>query len=359
MKILHLITHDKFTAGYVNFMKLCMNGYEHTFMISTWCAGGGHAEKQLVDDHDIIYYSSGRWVAFSSRVRNLIDEVDKIIVSGIFGIEMLIWFWPKCAFNKMYLQYWGGDFYQVREAVKLSDYMQQIQRFMLVSCFNRSYGAIFLIDGEYEKYKKITGIKKSHVYVAGMPSNPLDEFDYAAHRTIKYDKPVRIVIGNSATQENCHKEILDKLAHLSNEELEIYCPLSYGDGQYGNEVISYGKDRFGEKFHPINQWMELFDYNCFLASCHVGIFNCNRQQAMGNIFTMLQTGRKVYLRTNTSMFENYSEKGFVIHDVNELDHASLEELMDFPEREKNLQVAEAWDYKKNAIEEWKRVFNEK
>lgn len=253
----------------------------------------------------------------------------------------------------------GGDFYQLRETVKFLDYRKQIQRRMLLSCFKRSYGAIYLIDGEYEKYKKITRIQKGHVYVASMPANPLDEFDYAAHRTIEHGKPVRVVVGNSATQENCHKEILDKLAHLSNEKIEIYCPLSYGDEQYGNEVVSYGKDRFGEKFHPITQWMELFDYNCFLASCHVGIFNCNRQQAMGNIFTMLQTGRKVYLRTNTSMFENYSEKGFVIHDVNELDHASLEELMGFPEREKNLQVAEAWDYKKNAIEEWKKVFDEK
>lgn len=359
MKILHLITHDKFTAGYINFMKLCMCGYEHTFMISTWCAGEERAEKQLVDDNNIIYYSSGRWVAFSARVRNLIDEVDKIIVSGIFGVEMLIWFWPKRAFNKMYLQYWGGDFYQVREAVKLSDYMQQIQRFMLVSCFKRSYGAIFLIDGEYEKYKKITGVQKKHVYVAGMPSNPLDQFDYASYRDVKYDKPIRIVIGNSATQENCHKEILDKLAHLSNEEIAIYCPLSYGDEQYRDEVISYGRDRFGEKFHPITQWMELSEYICFLASCHVGIFNNDRQQAMGNISKMLRLGRKVYLRTNTSMYENYIEKGFIIHDVNELDSVSPEELVDFSEKEKNLQAAEAWDYKKNIIEEWKKVLDEK
>lgn len=57
---------------------------------------------------------------------------------------------------------------------------------------------------------------------------------------------------------------------------------------------------------------------------------------MGNIFTKLQTGRTVYLRTNTSVIENYSEKGFVIHDANELNHASLEELMDFLEKEKNL-----------------------
>lgn len=359
MKILHLITHDKFTAGYINFMKLCMCGYEHTFMISTWCASEERAEKQLVDDNNIIYYSSGKWVAFSPQVRNLIDEVDKIIVSGIFGIEMLIWFWSKRAFNKMYLQYWGGDFYHLRETIKFSDYRKRIQRCMLLSCFKRSYGAIYLIDGEYEKYKKITGIQKDHVYVASMPANPLTEFDYAAYRTIEHGKTVRVVVGNSATEENCHKEILDKLAHLRKEEIEIYCPLSYGDEEYRDEVTSYGRERFGEKFHPITQWMELSDYICFLAKCHVGIFNCNRQQAMGNILKMLKLGRKVYLQTNTSMYENYIKKGFIIHDVNELDHASLEELVDFPEREKNLQVAEAWDYKQDAIEKWKKVLDEK
>lgn len=358
MKILHIITNDKFTIGYINFMKRYMKKYEHSFLISIYNYSGETGKRSdLIDEENVEYYSDSKWLAFGGKVRQMVREADKIIVSGVFGVEMMIFFWPQYAFNKMYLQYWGGDFYQVREKIKFGDWRRWIQRRMLLSCFKRSYGAIYLIEGEYEKYKDITGIQKKHVYVAGVPGDPQKKYDYTPYRKNVYNGLLKIVVGNSATNENHHKEIFGKLAHLKDEEIEIYCPLSYGDDRYRDEIISYGVNVFGKKFHAITEWMKLKDYNQFLADCQVGIFNNDRQQAMGNIFAMLQMGRKVYLRTDTSMFKNYQKKGFVIYDVNELDNITMKEITDFPERDRNIQVAETWDYIQDNISEWRNIFN--
>lgn len=359
-KILHLITHDIFTAGYINFMKIYMKEYDHTFIVSALsCSKDESIEQKLINEDNVIRYSSGKWLAFSPEIKRILKQTDKIIVSGIFGFEQMIYFWPRSAFEKMYLQYWGGDFYQVRDDVSIKDWRRKICRHMLISCFKRSYGAIYLIHGEYEKYKEITGITKTHVFVATMPGDPLKEFDYTAYRNCDITTPIRIVVGNSATYENQHIEVFRKLEHLKDEPIEIFCPLSYGEDGCAEEIKQAGKNMFGDKFHPITDWMELHEYKKFLASCHVGIFNNNRQQAMGNIFTMLQLCRKLYLKSNTSMYESYVNRGFVVHEVDELDTITLDELKNFSEKENNMRIAEEWTYMNNTVNEWKSVFDEK
>ena len=44
-KILHIITNDKFTSGYINFMMSKMENYEHTFIITK-----GNFDLDLMDD---------------------------------------------------------------------------------------------------------------------------------------------------------------------------------------------------------------------------------------------------------------------------------------------------------------------
>lgn len=356
--IVHLLTHDKFTAGYINFMNLYMKEYKHTFLVSSSSSSQDENIKgKLISEENVIYYTNGKQLAFGRSIRKLIKKADKIVVSGIFGLEQMICFWPRKVFKKIYLHYWGGDFYQLREKLLFMKWRENIARFPLKYCFKKSFGAIFLIDGEYEKYQEITGITKENVYVAGMPIDPEKEFPYYKYRNAASDGTLRIVVGNSASWENHHKEIFEKLSKFKNDDIELYCPLSYGIDEYRNEICKIGFQIFGKKFHPIMKWMNLYDYYSFLATCHIGIFNNDRQQAMGNIFTMFFLGKKLYLRSDTSMAMSYKKKGFVFFDVNSLDTCTFDELKHFPERNHNIKVADSWKYMENSRNEWKRVFD--
>ena len=85
MNILHLITNDKFTVGYIKFMQICMNEYNHVFLIPLFNGKKPEPENNTGEAGNIRYYSDGKWLAFGSEVKKLITQADKIIVSGVFG----------------------------------------------------------------------------------------------------------------------------------------------------------------------------------------------------------------------------------------------------------------------------------
>ena len=356
-KIVHLITHDKFTAGYINFMKMYMKDYNHIFMVSVYSHSKGESiDGKIIDFDNVIKYESGKDLAFGKIIRKILEQADKIIVSGIFGIEQLIFFWPNRIFKKVYLHYWGSDFYQMREKIPFNDIMGNVKRYQLKSCFKRAKGFIFLIDGEYTEYKKITGILKERVYIAAMPLDPNRLFPFEKFREKNTRDYIRIVVGNSATIENKHIEVFELLKHIKHEKIEIYCPLSYGNQEYGEEVAEVGKKIFGEKFNPIYNWMNLNDYYHFLSSCDIGIFGNDRQQGMGNIAALLRMGKKVYLRAGTSMFDEYKRVGFKCFDLETLKCDTFENITSFPEKELNEKIADNWNTPLSIRKQWINVF---
>lgn len=358
MKILHLVTHDKFTEGYINFMKICLKEYEHIFLVSAYsCSDSENVDGRLIDASNVIFYHSGKWLAFSKEIKSYIFQADKIIVSGMFGIERLIFFWPSKAFNKMYIQYWGGDFYQLREKISVRRISEWMQRKMLVSCMKRSKGAIFLLDSEYLLFKEITKIEKQIVYTAVVPYNPLTRFPYEKYRNKNKSDVVRILIGNSATIENGHIEALYFLKHLKNEHIEVFVPLSYGDSDYAHDVVLIGREIFGSKFHPIFEWMSENDYFTFLSTMDIGVFNNNRQQGMGNIAALLRMGKKVYLRFDTTMYSEYRKLGFVCYDIFNLQSETIEELVDFPYKEKNEIISDDWNTPNSMTTQWQYLLD--
>lgn len=356
MNILHLITNDKFTVGYIKFMQICMNEYNHVFLIPLFNGKKPEPENNTGEAGNIRYYSDGKWLAFGSEVKKLIAQADKIIVSGVFGIERYLYFWPGHAFRKMYIQYWGGDFYQVRNSLGRNEFREIVNRKMLLFCFRRSHAAIFLINGEYDKFRDITGINKDHVYTAVMPYDPQNAFPYEKYRNNGMHDTVRILVGNSATEENRHEEILNLLHRFSDKNIEVICPLSYGEDAVKTKVTALGKEMFGPKFHPVYEWMDSYDYNVFLSSIDIGIFGNDRQQGMGNIRALLCMGRKVYIRPGTSMFENYRNVGFKCYELDDLQTDSYEELIAFPEKSSNEKLSDSWDTPESMREQWLKVF---
>ena len=215
-----------------------------------------------------------------------------------------------------------------------------IKKILLEHLINKCRGVINLIEDDYEELCKILRVDLKTHYVACMPHNPNNNINYSELFDCRI-KTNRIVIGNSATIENHHLEVFDRLKHLAGEDLEIYCPLSYGNQEYANEIIKKGNEIFSTKFHAITTFMDIKEYFSFLNTCTVGIFFNDRQQALGNINFLLKTGGKVYLREGTTMWNYYKKNGINLYSCDNLindDIDSLFEMSDVLKKENSEKI---------------------
>lgn len=321
--IVHVIPCDKFTVGYVNFMKIIMTGWKHEFIVI-------NGKCEFIDRDNILFINKHKDLIANLQVKNLFSDANKIIVSGVFGYEILSLFFSKKHTRKMYLQFWGGDFYLYRDAKSIRT---KIEKVLMKKLICRSAAIINLVEHDYEEISKIFPNNKKH-FTAPVPSNPKEEIDYEEYRSLKQqlNEPVRILIGNSATVENQHEQAFKAIEKYQNENIEVICPLAYGDDCYKEEILILGKKYFGTKFKPIISFMSKPEYVKLLSTCDIGIFNNNRQQALGNINILIDLEKKVYIRDDTSMWEYYKEQQIVLENVKNIEN------MDFVTfTEKNLE----------------------
>lgn len=223
-------------------------------------------------------------------------------------------------------------------------------------------GTINLINSDVEELCRIFPNNTKH-FVAPMMGSPRRKLNFAEIRQkhSQSNHTHRIIIGNSATNTNQHMKIFHVLEHLKNENITITCPLSYGSDDYRIEIIETGRKIFGRNFIPVTDFMSFEEYVNLLASCEAGIFNNNRQQAMGNISLLLRLGKKVYLREDTSMWKHYTQNmKYIVYPISELENITLHELVNFPPElaYNNIKIAEERANSNYAVEQWRKVFED-
>lgn len=347
-QIVHIVNRDKFTAGYINFMEYYMKDYSHLFITLKT-----DKELDVLDKNNVIYIGSYKCLIKNAAIKKSFIDAYKIIVTGIFGMEKYLVRYPDSILKKTYFQFWGGDFYMYRNH---KGPMTQLRKYILKRCIKKIAANIMLVDGDCAQISNILKINKKY-FVAPMPSDPTKKIDYDKYRNMEQaDNKKRILIGNSSAPENQHIEMLEKLGYLKEENINIICPLSYGDEIYREEVIKKGKDIFGDKFIPITDYMDIEEYHALLSTCDIGIFNNNRQQALGNIWILLRMGKKLYIRSDNSMWKHFKDLGFKIYDTIDIKEIPLEQLCfyDASERMYNLKTADFYDDEKD-IAAWKKV----
>ena len=359
--IMHFIARDKFTTGYINFFKISMPEWEHHFFVSD-----NGFEIKPVNNENIYYYHDYKELSESDNVK-LLSNCNKIIVSSLHFPSSLLTNVFANFEQKIYVQFWGGDFYGFRFSNMPSPIHPRAilwwfrERYLRHRFIKKCAGTISLITEDIEPLLKIFPNNAKH-FTAQMPGDILEYHDFdSLILSQKEETNYKILAGHSGFKHCHHIEIFRDLMHLKDYNIEIISPLSYGAGKrYSKSVIKSGHKIFGDKFKPIIDFIPKKNYVEFLASCDVAIFNNDRQAAMGNIWLLLRLGKKIYIRDNTSMFHYFKRIGACVFSVDELPNTDLKSLVYMPEegRENNIKLAKEKFSGQSAREEWEKVLND-
>ena len=126
-----------------------------------------------------------------------------------------------------------------------------------------------------------------------------------------------ILLGNSATASNNHADAFELLQVLIGKA-RLVVPLSYGNSAYAVMVAALGREKFGEHFDALQQWMSLADYNERIRRCGFVVMNHRRQQAVGNIGAALYKGATLYLRRDNPLYAFYTDMGITLRPMDTL-----------------------------------------
>lgn len=246
------------------------------------------------------------------KLSYLLNTSNKIILHGLFLNSLIITlFFQPWLLKKCYWVMWGGDFYFPKK-----------QNWFKKRVIKRIRNFITYIKGDFELVKKWYGAEGEYHECFMYPSNLYKEYNI----TSKEDNTLNIQVGNSAILSNNHIEVLENLRKYKDENIKIYVPLSYGPQGHVESVISKGKEIFGDKFIALTDFMSFEKYLDFLGTIDVAIFAHKRQQAMGNIITLLGLGKKIYIRNDITTWQFFKDINVKVYDFNNFELAKIDSV---------------------------------
>lgn len=124
-----------------------------------------------------------------------------------------------------------------------------------------------------------------------------------------------ILLGNSATPTNNHLELFEALDSVDLSGRRLIVPLNYGEEIYGDEVERIGRDRFGDVFVPLRNFLSLEEYYSYIASCGTVMMNHVRQQAGTTVATAFYKGAQVFLRNENPLLSFYRKMGIRVWSI--------------------------------------------
>lgn len=302
----------------------------------------------------------------SIRAVKILRSCDYIVCHGMINPKNLVFYniFPSLC-EKTNWVIWGGDIYHNVDT----------ENKMVASVIDSMRKRV------YRKFKWVTTLSRED-YAYTCQTYGLNACEFEGHYPVpatlnvglvekailakksKIDGPYVIQVGNSATATNQHLKALDALSKFKEKDVRIFLPLNYGAAgyeQYADDVIEYAGNIFGsDRVVALRNQVRGVDYLEFLSKVDVGVFNNNRQQAMGNISQLILMGAKVFLRKDVSMWKHFESLGCKLVDFESIDQLSFEEFInEDPEVKKsNISVIKKRHCLEEKVEAWRHIFTE-
>lgn len=348
--ILHVANLDKFIPPFVKLVNENFDGKRHLFCVL------GNNKKYPISQQNNLKLSKPTLtgaVKHYVRVFRDIQRAEKVILHGLFDVRLIIllslmpWVLKKC-----YWVIWGGDLYsyQTPQARKRDKIKEAFRSFVI----KRLGYLVTYIPGDValaRKWYKAQGTyKECLMYLSNIVDDQLIKSTSQLNKS--GSETIKIIIGNSADSSNNHIEVLKKLAVYKNKNIHLIVPLSYGDKDNAEKVISYGRQEFGDKFEALTDFIPFDDYKCILQSIDIAVFNHKRQQAMGNTITLLGMGKTIYMQAGLPHTQFLEELGISVLDVSKLDLTKLSD----DSVKRNQRIISNYFNKKNLIHQLNNIF---
>jgi len=306
-------------------------------------------------------------IQFMETRKELLSEMPQLLRNSTrlifhsFPVSRSLFFWYRYRnlMPETVWSVWGQDAYWYNYAEK--SFENKVYEWIRGRLIKNVDAVLCPIRGDYQYIK--THYDTNASYINGMYPIPSD-FQVLKGLRKNHDRhqTVNIQVGNSATPTNNTGEVLEYFSRFPAKNLRVYCPLSYGDRGYAGKVRNIGEKLLGERFIPILTFMDREAYARFIASMDVLIMNHQRQQGLGNIFSYLYLGKKVYIRSDNPSYPFFAENGLQVHDTIQLmKKDNLDSLTDLDEAiaESNMIKAGSIVSIDNISKGWSTILNVK
>jgi hypothetical protein len=189
------------------------------------------------------------------------------------------------------------------------------------------------------------------------PTN-IDLLDQTATLDSKYNFKEKydytIMVNHSANPANNHITLIDNLANFPDKNFVAITPLSYGAAQNVVEMfIKYGKNKLGDKFMPLTEYLEPVDYLKILRQVDIFMMNSYFSGGFANIRTMFSLEKKIILNKNNKdyflFFNDNDIKVTFIDSENDEWAENLFTPLDAETSSKNKKISENYFSQQNLV----------
>ncbi len=160
------------------------------------------------------------------------------------------------------------------------------------------------------------------------------------------EKPCNILINHSLTYTDNH---LDVFHYLRNVEIETnrkyIIPVSYGIDGYGGNPNNLKAESKMDDSQTIwlTEVLPLNDYNNIISTASHAIYGTLRQQALGNIFSCLMRGVKIYLFEDSIVYKELKNNEYIVFSIEkDLNTQSLSICLSEREARINFDLCKQW-----------------
>lgn len=175
----------------------------------------------------------------------------------------------------------------------------------------------------------------------------------------EFVKGTDILLGNSATFACNHIDVLELFNHIHIPN-QIVIPISYGNQKYKYFLRSYIPQNYQHfNIKLLSEFLPLIEYNQILDKCGFAIMPHLRQQGMGNIYSLLFSGTKLFLFRKNPVYEFLKGLGVCFYSIEDL--VSNPQLLSLPleqsEMELNREIIINHYSKEKSFERIQKIIN--
>lgn len=351
VKYLHIIPYQKFLEPFYYMIEENFDMSEHFFIVDVCMRKDLYSlwdfieEKNAVNNNihilgDAVNVNTNEMAEY---LRLMFEKTDVILLhSAAFGeklgknLSKLV----EAYYNKMSWFCWGAESYWRKDFFIVRELLSKVK---IGFAF---YGSLELLRNL--EIKNLVGCNVTYSYISTKWKAAL------LKRCPRNDGIIKILVGHCAYDYCAHEEAFSKLSRFKNENIEIYCPLSYGEEGYAQRIEKLGFEYFGNKFIPLKKYISMGEYYKLLKDIDIAVMPLKLQAAGTTLKILSYLGKKIYLRKEIGQaFEKADIKSISFEGI---DNINFKEFIDSKDFEMDTDKVKKFLGCENVVNGWRVLF---